>query len=252
MTHALKAEITKFTSLRSTWVYIILMLGSIIGVTTLMVFIPTDTPLNVTWADLMTAHSIFILVTLIFAASTVVGDIDHRMVAHSFLTQRNRHLWLVAKLIVIVAIVELCFWGAVGVSYLIAQVGPVTWEGGDMYNVWTVAWTLPVYTLMSAGLGVVARNKLAASGGLIALFLVIEPLVALATSKAEWISNVYKALPGARLNDLMNWHSSLSHGVDPTQIPNIASPAVAVTVILTWGAVLLLGGLLTNQVRDVK
>ena len=253
MINALKAEFTKLTSLRSTWVYVVLMLGSIFGPATLIAFIPSDEPVNMGWADLAIGQMIMLLIVLIFAASSVAGDIGHRMVAHSFLTERHRHQWLLAKAIVIVVVVEVCLWVGLALAYAVTLIGPSTeWTGGDMYNVFVAAWTLPVYALMAAGLAAVTRSKLMGSGALIALFLVIEPLVGMATSKAAWIDAVYKSLPGTRASDLTNWHSAIGQGANPADLGDLASPAMAVTVILVWGAALTLGGLVSNQLRDVK
>ena len=253
MIHALKAEITKLTSIRSTWVYLVLLVGSIAGPITLMSVIPQDGGVELGWSELAIGQSIFMIIALIFAASSVAGDIGHHMVAHSFLTQRNRSQWIVAKLLVIVGVLEVALFVGLAASFVVAQVVPqVNWNGGDGFSILVAALSLPAYALMAAGVAAITRSKLAGSGLLIALFLVVEPLVQMGASRAPWVETVYKLLPGGRASDLVTWHNLKGMGVNMADHPMITGPELAVSVIAVWTVALVVAGLVSNQTRDVK
>lgn len=250
--NAFKAELTKLTSLRSTWVYVILMFGAIVGPITLMAFIPSDGPKEFDWENIAIGEIIFLLIAMIFASSSISNDLSNRMVAHSFLTQRKRSHWLIAKFVLIVLVIEVMLAIGIALSYLVLQVAPdVDFTGGDTYGLWLMAWTLPAYSLMAAGITAIFRSKLMGVGVMIALMLIIEPLVMAAVGKAAWLKNVYLILPGSRSGDLSSWHFMESMGADPsTEL--MASPGVATTVIIVWTLALIAGGLFANQTRDVK
>ncbi|KAB3522962.1 ABC transporter permease [Corynebacterium sp. zg254] len=250
----MRAELKKLTSLRSTWVYVVLLTGSLYGPAVLMSFLNSDPEATFGWGDTTLGGMIFLLVLLIFAASSTAGDINDRMVAHSFLTQRRRSQWLLAKAALIVIVAEVSYWIGIAISAVVLHFSlEGKWTGGDMYDLWIYALFLPVYALMAVGLAGLTRSKIMGSGIPMVLFLVIEPLLAAAAQHLEWVKYIYYAMPGTRLSDLTQWHALEAQGDDVLDAVGLmTTPAQSAIVILAWGALLFGVAILANNRRDTR
>ena len=91
--NVVRSEIAKLTSLRSTWVYAILLVGSIAGPVVLMGLFASDSTTDFYWNDLLIAGDLFQMLAIIYAAASTSRDLAHGMHGQAFLTQPQRWNW---------------------------------------------------------------------------------------------------------------------------------------------------------------
>ena len=95
--NALRSEWTKLASLRGTWVYVVLLVGSIAG--PMAAFsMAADAGATADWELLLLGTVIFNMIVIAFGGSTLAGEYNDQMNAHAFLTQDRRSLWLSARM----------------------------------------------------------------------------------------------------------------------------------------------------------
>lgn len=186
--------------------------------------------------SLMDGMFIFIAVATVVGASATAADIRNRMHAHAFLTQRRRHQWLVAKMLVLagfvagfyvigmigVVVVALAFGGRVGFS------DPTPMVVGLL--------AAPAIAVMAAGFASLVRSQTIAVAVALVWLLVVEQILVAMTAQLSWLEPVVKGLLSVNFQNMVA-------GIDIGQ---------GAAVYAAWLVVLVVGGLVANQVKDVR
>lgn len=246
MFKAISSEITKLLSLRSTWIYVILFTGSIYGPTTLYMLFNDSPQIDADWPDLLIGGMIFLMIACVFGASTTGGDINNHMTAHSFLTQKSRSSWLLARALVVAAFTELNFLLGAALSWLVATVTPAGhFTGENSLVLWGYVVAAPALAVMTVGIAALLRNRVGAIALPLVWMLVVEGLLYAGSEKTPFLKTLYQLSPGNRVQDMQSWVVSTDHA-------GMASPTSGFVVLIAWMVVLLALGLYSNKVRDVK
>lgn len=246
MLKAISSEVTKLLSLRSTWIYVILFTGSIYGPTTLYMLFNDSSRLDGGWPELLFGGMIFLMIAIIFGASTTGGDISNHMTAHAFLTQKSRSSWLLARALVAAVFVELNYILGVALSWAVFNVFPAGhFTGEGQLLVWGYAVGAPAFAVMAVGIAALLRNRVGAIALPLVWMLVIEGLLAMGGQKIPFLKTLYHLSPGSRVPDMQSWVVSTDHA-------GMASPTSGFIVLIAWMVVLLALGLYSNKTRDVK
>lgn len=242
--NALRSESTKILSMRSSLVYAILMVGSLFGpVTLFMIFSDASDPV-VDWALLSVGAMIFQVVAIIFAAATTAGDIRNNMHAQAFLTQDNRSLWILAKVVVTMVFTAMTYL----VGTALALVAGVAFGGSmelgtDAGQFGANLLGCVVFAAISVGLAAVIRSQVGAVALPIVWLVVIEGMLAMATGRYEWLRPVVALAPGLR-------QGQLAYGTDPYELG--VSTWGCYVILIGWVVVMTGLGLWRNARTDVR
>lgn len=239
MLDALRSEILKQSTLRSTAVYAVLLLGSLFGPIVLIGLTSGDSfsgePQR--WSDLYAGFFIFLAITVALCASRTTSDIKNRMTAQAFLTQEGRWQSLVAKAVVFTGFVTACFLAGTVLIWLSVAAFGGSIESGDVAAPIFARLALVVtLALVSIGFGALVRSNITAIALPLVWLLVGEQLIAMA---AENIS-LFRPLRDVLLSTSMQ-HLDQGDAV-----------AGAIAVLVGWIAVFGVAGLASNQLRDVR
>lgn len=246
MLKAISSEVTKLLSLRSTWIYVILFTGSIYGPTTLYMLFNDSPRLDGGWPDLLFGGMIFLMIAIIFGASTTGGDISNHMTAHAFLTQKHRSSWLLARALVAAVFVELNYILGVALSWAVLNVFPAGhFTGEDQLLLWGYAVGAPAFAVMAVGIAALLRNRVGAIALPLVWMLVVEGLLYAAGEKISFLKTLYNLSPGSRVQDMQTWIYAQDH-------TDMVSPGFGFAVMIAWMVALLVLGLYSNKTRDVK
>lgn len=239
MLNALRSEVIKQATLRSTAVYFVLLIGSLFGPVVLLGLIDSDhyrlgEPQP--WGMLLDGFLIFAAIAIAFAASRTTSDIKNHMTAQSFLTQPGRWQSLVAKFVVLLGFVVVSF--AVGAFLIVVSVmafgGRVSGE-----NLAPLVAALAMAVTVAAvgiGFGALVRNAIAAVALPLVWLLIGETLVQAASSQYSVLEPAGKVL---LTQNYMNLGGQESVGL-------------ALAVFAAWIATFALAGFASNQLRDVR
>ncbi|WP_408925264.1 ABC transporter permease [Corynebacterium sp. YSMAA1_1_F7] len=246
MFKAISSEVTKLLSLRSTWIYVILFTGSLYGPVTLYLLFSDAEGLYLNWPDLLIGGMIFLMISIIFGASTTGGDISNRMTAHAFLTQKGRSAWLLARALVAAVFVELNYILGLALSWVVVTVFPAGhFTGEDQLLMWGYAVAAPAFAVMAVGIAALLRNRVGAIALPLVWMLVVEGLLYAGSEKISFLKTLYHLSPGSRVQDMQAWIYTPDHS-------DMVSPGFGFAVMIAWMVVLLALGLYSNKVRDVK
>ena len=94
--NALRSELIKLSSLRSSLIYFILLTGSLYGPIVLQGLLDSTMDMSLTWTALLSGGIIFQVLAVIYGAFSASSDLNNRLHGQAFLTQPNRWNWLVA------------------------------------------------------------------------------------------------------------------------------------------------------------
>lgn len=255
MFNAIKSECRKLISLRSTWVNLILLLGSISGVTLLILTFSDAKKVEFDWQLLLQGASIFLIIAIIAAANGTSGEISRGMHAHAFITQPRRSHWLTARYLVTFAYLTLAFAGSVGLSILMVVVAPRGEFGfSNESSLITSLLQLVVFVLLALGLGALSGNRAVAITLPLTWVLIIEPLLLVATTFLESLHWLRFLMPMNRINDiglLLTVDNNLSTqiGFEPRQILPLWANLL---ILVVWVGVFTALAFIRNQRRDVK
>lgn len=246
MFKAISSETTKLFTLRSTWIYVILFTGSLYGPVTLYMLFSDAERFDANWPDLLIGGMIFLMISIIFGASTTGGDISNRMTAHAFLTQKGRSAWLLARALVAAVFVELNYILGLALSWVVVTVFPAGhFTGEDQLLMWGYAVAAPAFAVMAVGIAALLRNRVGAIALPLVWMLVVEGLLYAGSEKIPFLKTLYHLSPGSRVQDMQAWIYTPDHS-------DMVSPGFGFAVMVAWMVALLALGLYSNKVRDVK
>lgn len=238
MLNALRSEWIKQSTLRSTAVYLVLLVGSLFGPVVLMGLLNSDSfgDEPQTWDLLLQGVFIFVAIAVSFAASRTTSDIKNHMTAQAFLTQQGRWQSLAAKLVVLTGIVVTAY--ILGVALIVASV-KVFGGSVDTENISQIFAALALGVTASAvgvGLGAFLRSSIAAVALPLVWLFVGETLIQAASGSHKIFEPVAKIL-------LTENYSKLG---------SAESIGMALAVFAGWIVVFGAAGFVSNQLRDVK
>lgn len=239
MLDALRAEITAQTTLRSTAVYLVLLVGSLVGPVVLLGALdPTrmssDEPLL--WTDLFQGFFIFLALAVALAASRTTGDLKNHMSAQAFLTQQGRWQSLAAKLAVLVSLVAATFVVGTGLIAVAVLLFGGSVDTADLAPIGAAFALAVTVAAASVGFGAFVRNTIVAVTLPIVWLFVGEILVVAAGEKIEVLRGVKDVL-------LTTSYDHLGAG---------EGTGAALAVLAGWILVLCAAGFASNQLRDVR
>ena len=253
MLSAVKSEIIKLRSLRSTYVYGLFLVLSILGFNLVyLAFGAGEEP--ITHSSLLQGAGLFILIGVAFIGTTVGGNHSHHMHAHAFLTQNKRNYWLIALGIVLTVFLLTIAVVSYGLFLAAAHLWPgITFEATGGENILLYVLDLVIYAAIAMGLGVLTRSRVVASVVPLAMMLVIEPLLQMFGAQISAMRPVWFAMsPSERIHQLslqladkvegpVGWAID---GIQPTWF-NVLQPVV-------WIVSFVAIALVVNSRRDVR
>lgn len=244
--HSLKSEWTKMASVRRTWVWIVLFLGSVVGPVTLMTMFNPRNTVEYTWPDLIMGSGIFMLLAVVFGASSTAQEFNSKMNAHAFLTQKGRWHWLSARFLILGVLMVALWYAGIGIAWLIATVWPgASFVGGSFTGIWANGVAMPVYALIGAGVAALTRSRVAGLTLPLVWMLVIENILFGFRSRYEWVDFLYRWSPGHSVQDI----TLLEQGMP---FDDSVTVSHALTVLAVWAVIAVAVGLIANQKRDVN
>lgn len=255
--NAIRSEWTKVSTLRSTWVMAILLVGSIAGPVFLMgLFSQPGSQIN---NEMLTIGSmIFLLIGIAFAGSSVAGDYNDHMHAHAFLSQDRRSLWLIARTIIVLAFLAVAGAVGIGIAAIIAVVMPnFTYVGGSLEPMARLALASLVFALIAIAFAVLTRSRVAAVSIPLVWLVVVENLLGLAAHATKIAQFVWLIAPLERVTQLTGGAPG-AFGIPMPVIregwsAGTLQPAwFNVAVLVFWIILAIALSLWANSRRDVK
>ncbi|WP_166984860.1 ABC transporter permease subunit [Canibacter zhoujuaniae] len=251
--NAIKAEVIKLASLRSTILYTVLLTGSLYGPQVLSAVFAGEDSVE-TWGSIFTTSSfIFAIIAAVFSASSVGGDISSGLNAHAFLTQQKRWQWLCAKAVTGFTFLTLNLLLGVALSLLVIWIAPNVRFADRGYGE-ALAAILPIVLMWAASFGFSALFRSLVSGMTITLvyYMVIESLLFTAAVYIEALHPLAKVLAIPRTQDIAAYVDNFA-AVEPGW--SVDSPAPLwynIVVLAAYIVIPLVLGLIRNQKSDVK
>ena len=242
--NALRSETTKVLSMRSSVVYTILMVGSLSAPVALFMIFADAPDQVVDWALLSAGAMIFQIVAIIFAAATTAGDIRNNMHAQAFLTQSDRSLWILAKVVVTMVFTAVAYLVGTALALVAGLAFGGTAElGTGVAQFGASLLGSVVFAAVSVGLAAVIRSQVGAVALPIVWLMVIEGMLAMATGRYEWLRPVAALAPGLR-------QGQLAYGADPYELG--VSTFGCYVILVGWVVVMTGLGLWRNARTDVR
>lgn len=247
MINAIKSETIKLLSLRSTWIYAILLTGALYGPVALISFFSqSEAPAD--WETVTAGGMIFCTIAIVFMGSTIANELETRMYAHAFLTQNSRSLWLTARYLVNAIFLALCY--LVGTTLAFVPLFDTGFTATATPYLYITLGTTGIFTLIAAGVAVVSRLKIAAVSIPLLWLLVIDQLVAASARRIPVMETVWLLSPAPRAAQIGNWlgnvNAPVGWGLEAQQ------PALFnIAVLLLWAAVAVGAAYVVNARRDV-
>ncbi|MDN6706620.1 ABC transporter permease subunit [Corynebacterium glyciniphilum] len=244
LTNTLRSETTKVLSMRSSLVYAILLTGSLFGPVTLYMWFSGETDPAVDWSLLSAGAMIFQVVAVVFAAATTAGDIRNHMHAQAFLTQRNRSLWVLSKVVVTAVFTLVTYVAGTGLAMVSGVIfGGHLDLGSEPAQFAANLVGCIVFASLSVGLACVIRSQVGAVALPIVWMMVIEGMIAMAAGRYEWLRPVVALAPGER-------QMQLAYGMDTLELG--ISTAGCYLILVGWVVVMTVLGLWRNAKVDVR
>lgn len=200
--NALRSEWTKMASLRSTWIFVVLLVGSIAGPVVLLVSI-MESGMSVGWQQLTIGMVIFTMIAVAYGGSSLAGEYNDQMHAHAFLTEDRRSLWLVARGLLVTVLLAVTWVVGLGVGYLAVVIAPgISFDGGAATENLKGVLSFVVFGFIAMALGVLTRSRVAAVSIPLVWMLVVEQLLGYAALMTKMMVPVWLAAPGVRIAQL--------------------------------------------------
>ncbi|MGP5658732.1 ABC transporter permease [Corynebacterium falsenii] len=243
--NALRSEITKLTSVRSTWIYLILLTGALYGSVVLLgVFGEASNGPARGWDSLLQGAQIFQMIAIIMAGSWVGSDIKHNMNAHAFLTQPRRSNWLVAKMVVVGLFTFSAFVVGCALAWVAATVVGIDVDAGEgLGYLTTTAIGFPLWAVATVGLAALVRSQVAAISLPLVWILVLEPLINTGAGSVSAIRPLATILPNSTMVNVAYDNAIFEHA---------SLGAMGIIVLIAWLGALITIGLWANTSRDVR
>lgn len=253
MINVLRSEATKLLTLRSTWIWAILLTGSLYGPAVLIGLFSVEGS-EVNWAFALPGAMIFAMLSISFAASAVAGEFNDHMHAQAFLTQPRRSLWLSARALVVSGFLLLKYLIGVALVYVALLVTPrVTLLNEEALVILRDGVLFLVFSFIAMGLAALTRSRVAAMAIPLAWFLVIERLLGVAAAKSDAFVLLWLVSPGERVSQLTKYGKEnaefFSSGWNFAEVQPLA---YNIGLIAAWIVVPLAIGLWVNAKRDVR
>lgn len=243
--NALKSELTRILSLRSSLIYSILFTGAFYGPIVLIVMFfsgEVDTE-GIGIDTLLFGSAFFIPIAIIYGAAATASEIRHGSSSLNFLVQRNRWSSYFARIAANLIFISVNYFVGLGLAFAVANFHP---HGLTLDDKWAllivVNWAVALlWTTVGVAFGFIFRNvAMAVAVPLlwitvaesILLSLPIESVAKFATWLPYYISN--GPLP-----------ASILGSETPHSIPEMVAVLVGVL------AVFVAGGFVLNSRRDV-
>lgn len=255
--NAIRSEWTKVSTLRSTWVTAILLVGSLAGPVFLMgLFSQPGSEIN---NEMLTIGSmIFLLIAIAFAGSTVAGEYNDHMHAHAFLSQDRRSLWLIARTLVVLAFLLVTAAIGIGLASVIALVMPnFTYVGGPLEPIWRLGLSVVIFALIAIAISVLTRSRVAAVAIPLVWIVVVENLLGLAAYSTKVARFVWFLAPFERISQVTGGSPGVFGVPMPVMREGWEAGALQpmwfnVAVLVLWIALTFAASLWSNARRDVK
>lgn len=251
---ALRAEILKLSSLTATWVYLALML-IVVPVPVLIMCVFFEPPFGYSWEELLIGVSMFGLIAVIFIGASTAGEVENGMNAHSFLSQKNRAVWLIARLVVGLGVIL----GMLGVGILLALLAQValSQQGLDLSDPTSLIYngmSVILMAICAISLAVATRSKVVAIAIPILAFQVFEPLLKVLAGLHDNLTGLWWFLPLERVQQIATVVSHPSVAETPTgwHFGSLQPMWFNIAVVLGWTVLLLVIGFWANDRRDIR
>ena len=253
---ALRSEWTKLASLRGTWVYVVLLVGSIAG-PMLAFSMAADGGATADWELLLLGTVIFNMIVIAFGGSTLAGEYNDQMNAHAFLTQDRRSLWLSARMTLTLVLIAACWVIGVALAWLSVTVSPRTeFKGGDGADILAGILGFVVFGLIAMSLGVLTRSRVAAVAIPLVWILVVESMLEFAALAYAIFRPLWLVTPGARIQQVS---TQLGNVIANPENPRTGFEAgmtqpmwFNIVVLVAWIVVAVGVAHWANAKRDVK
>lgn len=250
----LRSEFTKVFTLKTWWLFGLILLGYIGFVAAVLAFTfgqladqmgaAAGDPISAASNVYSAGSSLGLIIPLLFGALLITGEYRHTTLTPTFLAQPHRVTVIAAK--VVVAAVFGAVYGLVG---LIASVGAgapiLALAGGETVLDepeiwWLMARTLvamALWAVLGLGFGALVKNQVVAIVVVIAFTQLVEPILRSLVVVADWAGDIVRFLPGAASDALVGAgiYASFS-GADP-------AAGDASTALDPWQGGLVLGGI---------
>lgn len=252
MINAVRSELTKLVSLRSTWMFSLLLLAfTILPAIAIPLFSDRE---QYTWDELTASIFVVIALAITFIGSKFADDYSTKVHVYSILTQKNRNNWLVAKGIVIFAYLAVLITIGLAASVLLIKLNPSTSfapeKAGPLYANLMV---LVFYGVVASFCAVLTRSKAATVSIPIIWMFIVDSLLTVLAQQFSKLTFLWWLSPLARAQQLGDWI---------VQAPTQSFHGWAIGDLQpVWFNVLILGGgviafvaisLAVNARRDVK
>ena len=246
---SVKSETTKLLTLRRTWIYFILLGGSLGGPMFLYLLLSEEN-LTADFSDVGTGGMIALMICIVFGASTTAGEINTKMHAQAFLTQRSRWYWLAANGLVASAFVVFTLALAMALTVLMIVIWPgATFVGEQNNTVWSLLIGGAAFTLLAMGTASLLRSRVAGIGVPLVWMLVVEPLISLGGEKFDILQKISEVMPAGTITEIQRYYTFQADG---DLMEGAHTPAFYLTVLAVWVVVLLALGFYRNWRADVR
>lgn len=181
MTSSFRADCVRLLSIRSTWVYFLLLIGLFVSPVILVVLVlggDATRPLQAN--DLVTCADLFHVIAIIFSGATVATEIRHGALTVNFLTQRGRWRSMVSGCLIGASFVTLTYSIGVLLALVIGEFYPKGVEidtRGFQFLVVELLVIL-VWCLVAGSLAILTRSVAASVAIPLIWILLIENLLA--------------------------------------------------------------------------
>lgn len=247
MLSAMKSELMRLLTLRSTLIYAILLTGSLYGPPVLVVALNSNEGTTTyTGADIGQFVMIFIIVAIVFAGASTAGEIRRGSLGVTFLTQRSRWMSYLARGVVACLFVALNFFVGIALALGVFKVGstPVDLSGGGWEYLGLNLLAALSFVAITIGLAALTRSTSAAISLPLAWLLFVESLLASVPIK------IFQEI--SQWTPLMNW-SFLFGKVYPPAASDFITHGVggAVAAVTVATAIFFAGGWYSHVSRDI-
>lgn len=131
---ALKSELIRILSLRSSLIYAILLTGTFYGpMTLLVVFFASEVNAPIGISELFIGSMFFLPIAVIFGAASTASEIRHGSTALSFLVQRHRWTSFVARVVANWLFIAINYVVGLGLAIGVSNFNPAGLELGDKF-----------------------------------------------------------------------------------------------------------------------
>ncbi|MDO4631299.1 MAG: hypothetical protein Q4A82_03325 [Corynebacterium sp.] len=248
----MRSEIRKFTSVRSFWVYVTLLFVLLVLPITLLSLLPADNR-DASWEMSISGGPFFMVLAIVFMAAAIGGEIETRMYAHAFLTQNNRSLWLIARILVGLTTLAIIF--TVGVAFILLILVALGMNL-DLTN------TAPLYTqiglcilfpIFSACIAAMTGSKMLTSTIVIIWSFMLNQVLEFAATSSDKLIFLWLASPGTRMEQLgLQLSSVYTGGGEGWGVSYLQPLGFNLLVIVVWLVVFIAGAFVVNARRDVR